>query len=373
MLGAQPRDGEHAASPRRASSTPRAASPTAVPRTARTTSARQPIRRRAANSSARSDAASARCASSTKATVGASCAQQLEQLQADARDAGPRAAPWPARPRRAAADRRARTASSVSEASPLARSTRASSSCERKRSISVVLPMPALPLDDQQARVPGRRVVRTRRAAPSSSRSRLTKTEGSVGQEFVLGRPRRRIAAAAAVHRLRGRRGQRERQGLRCTRRCAARRLRLAPNLLERDRHRRRWTTGAVQRGLGGTPRAAGSGERERPVGQMAGAIARDRQRRVARRRDRRWRSSSPCTPSATPGVNAPNVAGAPSASDSVAGTVPPTPPASARALQEGHVAGRDVVDLVAVLVAQVAGVAAAGGHERLRRAGRGT
>ena len=70
------------------------------------------------------------------------------------------------------------------------------------------------------------------------------------------------------------------------------------------------------------------------------------------------------------PGVNAPNDAGVPSASDSVAGTVPPTVPSGARALQERHVARRHVVDLVAVLVAQVAGVAAAGRHERLRRAG---
>ena len=34
----------------------------------------------------------------------------------------------------------------------------------------------------------------------------------------------------------------------------------------------------------------------------------------------------------ATPGVNAPNVAGAPSVSDSVAGTVPPTVPSAVAA-----------------------------------------
>ena len=44
----------------------------------------------------------------------------------------------------------------------------------------------------------------------------------------------------------------------------------------------------------------------------------------------------------ATPGVNAPNVAGVPSVSDSVAGTVPPTVPSTGRRRVVGAAAQQD-------------------------------
>ena len=69
--------------------------------------------------------------------------------------------------------------------------------------------------------------------------------------------------------------------------------------------------------------------ERERPIHEMPGCHRRrigDGQRRVAGRRGhqgRRRRAVGPIDPRR----NAPKVAGVPSVSESVAGTVPPTPP----------------------------------------------
>ena len=85
----------------------------------------------------------------------------------------------------------------------------------------------------------------------------------------------------------------------------------------------RRWTPGRVQVDLR-ERHLQRLRQRERAVGQAARV-------RVAQGRVARVEITVAVVDAvysrATPGVNAPNVAGAPSVSASVAGTVPPTPP----------------------------------------------
>ena len=83
--------------------------------------------------------------------------------------------------------------------------------------------------------------------------------------------------------------------------------------------------------------------ERERAVGQATGIG--ERERRVARAARDGRRGRWPCSPASTPGVKAPNVAGAPSVSDSVAGTVPPTVPGVSVEVGASIVASSSAID----------------------------
>ena len=75
----------------------------------------------------------------------------------------------------------------------------------------------------------------------------------------------------------------------------------------------------------------SGCGERERPVDQVArvGRAVSTTLSVASPAVEMTVASVAPTYSLATPGVNAPSVAGAPSVSDSVAGTVPPTVPPS--------------------------------------------
>ena len=129
----------------------------AAPRTTSTNSVALSLSRRAQNSSARSESASARCASSMTTTVrrGSSAAPSRSS------SSRPTVRCWVA-PRASAVSMPAERSSwsmiakltPRSDSSPLARSTRASGCRARKRSASVVLPMPPSPSITRTSGVP---------------------------------------------------------------------------------------------------------------------------------------------------------------------------------------------------------------------------